>query len=48
MNTIFGSVPLPVSLWKWLLLGGIAFFVVVELEKLLVRQVFARVAPARA
>lgn len=48
MNTIFGSVPLPVSLWKWLLLGGVAFFVLVELEKLLVRQVFARVAPAKA
>ena len=37
MNAIFGSVPLPLSLWKWLLLGGFIFFAVVELEKVLVR-----------
>jgi magnesium-transporting ATPase (P-type) len=42
MNGIFGSVPLPWSLWKWLLLGGIVFFVVVELEKALVRLLTAQ------
>jgi magnesium-transporting ATPase (P-type) len=37
MNAIFGSVPLPLSLWKWLLLGGVVFFLLVELEKVVVR-----------
>jgi magnesium-transporting ATPase (P-type) len=42
MNGVFGSVPLPWSLWKWLLLGGVVFFVVVELEKALVRLLSAK------
>lgn len=42
MNGIFGSEPLPLSLWKWLLLGGVVFFVVVELEKTLVRLWFSK------
>lgn len=37
MNSIFGSAPLPATLWKWLLLGGFVFFIIVELEKLLAR-----------
>lgn len=39
MNAIFGSVPLPWTLWKWLLLGGVLFFILVELEKFLVRMI---------
>jgi magnesium-transporting ATPase (P-type) len=42
MNAIFGSVPLPWNLWKWLLLGGAVFFVVVELEKAAVRLLFQK------
>ena len=46
MNAIFGSVPLPLSLWKWLLLGGAVFFAVVELEKVFVRLVILEKKPA--
>jgi magnesium-transporting ATPase (P-type) len=42
MNTIFGSAPMPVNLWGWLLLGGVVFFLVVELEKVLVRLIYAK------
>jgi hypothetical protein len=40
MQQIFGSESLPLWIWKWLLLGGVIFFIVVELEKLLVRLVY--------
>lgn len=42
MNAIFGSVPLPWTLWKWLLIGGAVFFVLVELEKSVVRLLFRK------
>ena len=45
MQQIFGSEGLPLWVWKWLLLGGIVFFIVVELEKVLVRLVYP---PAKA
>ena len=32
MQEIFGVEGVPVSVWKWLLLGGVIFFLVVELE----------------
>jgi hypothetical protein len=38
----FGSQPLPLHLWTWLLLGGVMLFVVVELEKFLVRLLFQK------
>jgi magnesium-transporting ATPase (P-type) len=47
MNHIFGSVPLPMTLWKWLLLGGVVFFLAVELEKLLVRLIYAKTEKAK-
>jgi magnesium-transporting ATPase (P-type) len=47
MNYIFGSVPLPATLWKWLLLGGVIFFSLVELEKLLVRLMSAKTEKAK-
>ena len=46
MHQIFGSESLPLWIWKWLLLGGIVFFIVVELEKVLVRLVYPRVKTA--
>lgn len=47
MNGIFGSVPLPLSLWKWLLLGGVIFFVMVELEKAMVRLLNTKIEGAK-
>ena len=46
MQQIFGSESLPLWVWKWLLLGGVVFFIVVELEKLLVRLIYPQVKPA--
>ena len=43
MHHIFGSENLPLWIWKWLLLGGVVFFIVVELEKVLVRLVYPQV-----
>jgi len=48
MNTIFGSTPLPLSLWGWLLAGGVLFFIVVELEKALLRILSAPSTKAKA
>jgi hypothetical protein len=36
--TIFGNESLPLWAWPWLVGGGIAFFLVVELEKLAIRS----------
>jgi magnesium-transporting ATPase (P-type) len=46
MQQIFGSESLPLWVWKWLLLGGVVFFLVVELEKVLVRLVYPQVKSA--
>ena len=46
MHYIFGSESLPLWIWKWLLLGGVVFFIVVELEKLLVRLIYPQVKQA--
>ncbi len=46
MHHIFGSENLPLWIWKWLLLGGVVFFIVVELEKVLVRLVYPQVKSA--
>lgn len=37
MQTIFGTAPLTLQMWGWLLLGGVVFFFVVELEKSFLR-----------
>jgi magnesium-transporting ATPase (P-type) len=47
MNDIFGSVPVPWTLWKWLLLGGVVFFILVELEKACVRLINSKVEGAK-
>jgi hypothetical protein len=46
MQQIFGSESLPLWVWKWLLLGGVVFFIVVELEKVLVRLVYSQAKSA--
>jgi magnesium-transporting ATPase (P-type) len=46
MQQIFGSESLPLWVWKWLLLGGVVFFIIVELEKILVRLVYPQVKSA--
>jgi magnesium-transporting ATPase (P-type) len=42
MQTIFGTAAVPLYFWGWLLIGGIVFFFVVELEKFLLRTVELR------
>jgi magnesium-transporting ATPase (P-type) len=37
-HAIFGNQPLPLWVWPWLVGGGILFFLVVELEKLVIRS----------
>jgi magnesium-transporting ATPase (P-type) len=46
MQQIFGSESLPLWVWKWLLLGGVVFFIIVELEKILVRLIYPQVKSA--
>jgi magnesium-transporting ATPase (P-type) len=46
MHQIFGSESLPLWIWKWLLLGAVVFFIVVELEKILVRLIYPQVKAA--
>ena len=43
MHAIFGSESIPLWIWKWLLLGGVVFFILVELEKVIVRLVYPQV-----
>ncbi len=43
MQSIFGTEPLPLYIWKWLLLGGFIFFTLVELEKVLIRWAYPKV-----
>ena len=38
-HAIFGNKSLPLEVWPWLIGGGIVFFLVVELEKLVIRSV---------
>ncbi len=43
MQAIFGTEALPLYIWKWLLLGGVVFFTLVELEKVLIRWAYPKV-----
>ncbi|MCK0196470.1 cation-transporting P-type ATPase [Ancylobacter sp. 6x-1] len=40
-HAIFGNESLPLWIWPWLIGGGVVFFLVVELEKLIIRRVAA-------
>jgi hypothetical protein len=35
---MFGNEGIPPRVWPWLLVGGLAFFLVVEAEKLIIRS----------
>ena len=37
-QAIFGSEAIPLSIWGWLLAGGVVFFLIVEAEKLVIRS----------
>jgi Cation transporting ATPase, C-terminus len=39
LQALFDTEAIPLYVWPWLLLGGIAFFLIVEAEKLIIRQV---------
>jgi len=48
-QTLFETAPIPLWVWPWLFLGGLVFFLVVEVEKLMIRiSRPAPVAPAMA
>jgi magnesium-transporting ATPase (P-type) len=38
LQAVFGNEAIPARIWSWLLLGGLVFFVVVEVEKLVIRS----------
>jgi magnesium-transporting ATPase (P-type) len=38
-HAIFGNESLPLEVWPWLIGGAVVFFLVVELEKLVIRSV---------
>jgi magnesium-transporting ATPase (P-type) len=38
-QAMFGNESIPLRVWPWLLLGGLAFFLVVEAEKLIIRSI---------
>jgi magnesium-transporting ATPase (P-type) len=45
-HAIFDTEALPLSVWLWLIVGGLVFFFVVEIEKLIIRSVPALRAAA--
>jgi len=48
MQDIFGVEAVPLSIWKWLLLGGVILFLLVELEKLVIRNMRSQSGEAPA
>ncbi|HEY5707303.1 MAG TPA: cation-transporting P-type ATPase [Terrimicrobiaceae bacterium] len=48
MQDVFGVEAVPLSVWKWLLLGGVILFLVVELEKFIIRGLRAQHGNASA
>jgi len=38
LQALFETAPIPLSVWPWLFLGGLVFFLVVETEKLIIRS----------
>ena len=38
LQALFDNEAIPLGVWPWLLLGGFAFFLVVEVEKLIIRS----------
>src|SRR5262249_21915776 len=48
MQSIFGTQAMPAYMWKWLLLGGFIFFILVELEKVLIRWAYPKVVEVKS
>jgi magnesium-transporting ATPase (P-type) len=52
LQSVFETEALPLGVWPWLLLGGLIFFFVVEIEKAIIRATRSRepamVAPVSA
>ena len=44
LQNLFGTAAVPLALWPWLLLGGLALFLVVEIEKLILRKCLSKTA----
>jgi magnesium-transporting ATPase (P-type) len=42
LQVLFGTAPVPLLVWPWLVFGGFLFFLMVEAEKLILRLVRAR------
>ena len=38
LQRLFDTEAIPLRVWPWLLLGGLVFFLVVEVEKLIIRS----------
>jgi hypothetical protein len=38
LQRLFDNESIPLGIWPWLLLGGLVFFVVVEVEELIIRS----------
>jgi magnesium-transporting ATPase (P-type) len=38
LQAVFGNEAIPLRVWPWLLAGGLAFFLIVEAEKLAIRS----------
>jgi magnesium-transporting ATPase (P-type) len=38
LQRLFGTEAIPLRVWPWLFLGGLAFFLLVETEKLIIRS----------
>lgn len=47
LQALFETEAIPLRVWPWLALGGLAFFLVVEAEKLIIRSTRAGGAPLR-
>jgi magnesium-transporting ATPase (P-type) len=48
LQRIFGTEPVPLHVWPWLMGGGLLFFLLVEAEKLVIRVRRRSSAPASA
>jgi hypothetical protein len=51
LQVLFDTEAIPLGIWPWLLFGGVAFFIVVEAEKLIIRLMRSSqgtAVPARA
>jgi magnesium-transporting ATPase (P-type) len=48
LQSVFETEALPLGVWPWLLLGGLIFFFVVEIEKAIIRATRSRGAAVEA